>query len=110
MWNRDPGGIHCAPASSLPFWYMGAGGIDGACQDNTTVNHTILENLNSHAAAWLWRITGDDTYRTQGDEVFAHALDGQDDSKGKTWGQLFKNAFNYVGWRQGWLSPEKSVQ
>ncbi len=106
MWNPDPVGIHCTDDNTL--WYVGP--VDEGCQNNTTADFTVLHNLNSHLAAFLFRITGDDTYRTQGDEVFAHALDGQDDSKGKTWGQLYKNAFNYIGWRQGWLSPEKSVQ
>ncbi len=105
MWSPEPNGIHCAATGT---WYTGS--IDDHCRDNTSANLTVLHNLFSPAFAWYWRISGDDTYRTEGDEVFAHAFDGQDDYSGKTFSQLYRYSFNYVGWRQGWLSPERSIE
>lgn len=105
MFNPDPNGIHCAASAT---WFTGP--FDDNCQNNTNRANTVLHNLYDHAFAWYWRVSGNSTYQTEGDEVFSHAFDGQDDSKGKTWSQLYRYSFNYVGWRQGWLSPEKSVQ
>jgi hypothetical protein len=105
MWDPEPNGVRCLNSST---WYRNADN-DG-CQEDTVADTTVLHNLVSHAFAWYWRISGDDTYRTEGDEVFNHALDGQDGIKGKTWSQLYRYSFNYVGWRQGWLSPERSIE
>jgi hypothetical protein len=107
MWNPDANTtIHCADATS---WYIAV--FDDHCQETTHANNNDLINLFIHAFAWYWRISGDDTYRTEGDELFSHAFDNPAwTGLGKTWSQNFDFSFNYVGWRQGWLSPEKSIQ
>jgi len=104
MWNPEPIGPRCLNVAN---WYVSA--VDDHCRDNTISTNTQLHNLFGHAFAWYWRISGDDTYRTEGDEVFSHALDTIAD-KGKVWSQMYRYSFNYVAWRQGWLSPEKSIQ
>jgi len=106
MWDPEFPGIRCLAANT---WYNSS--ADGHCRDNTAANTTDLANLFGHAFAWYWRISGDDTYRTEGDEVFSHEFDNPSFSFfGKTFSQAYRYSFNYVGWRQGWLSPEKSVE
>jgi hypothetical protein len=105
MWDPDTWpGVHCQGVNT---WYNS--NANGHCGDNTNAINA-LHNLFTHAFAWYWRVSGDDTYRTEGDEVFAHAFDAHYNDKGKTFSQLFRYSFNYVGWRQGWLSPEQAIQ
>jgi hypothetical protein len=103
--NADPDpSLHCLTNAN---WYTTS---DDGCLGDPHADQTVLHNLFGFAFAWYWRLSGDDTYRTEGDEVFSHAFDGQDSFKGKTFSQLYRYSFNYVGWRQGWLSPERSIQ
>jgi len=104
MWNPEPVGPRCIPAA---VWYHPD--VDDHCRDNTTPTITQLHNLFVHAFAWYWRISGNDAYKTEGDEIFSHGIDTLAD-KGKSFNQIYRYSFNYVGWRQGWLSPERSIQ
>ena len=103
MWNPDATGTPRCNNSNL-WWDPEP---DGHCQDNTTVYLPQLHHLFDHAFAWYWRVSGDDTYRIEGDEVFGHGLYPAD--KGKSFSQLYRYSFDYVGWRQGWLSVERSI-
>jgi hypothetical protein len=106
MWWPDPNGIHCRDTAN---WYAAA--VTSACHSTASVVNNDLINLLSHAFAWYWRVSGDDTYRIEGDEVFSHQFDNSSFSfLGKSWSQAYRYSFNYVGWRQGWLSPEKSSE
>lgn len=58
----------------------------------------ILHNLVSPAFAWYWQITGNDTYRVQGDELFLHSLDNGPYS-GKQFSQAYRWSFDYVNVR-----------
>ena len=106
MWWPDPNGVRCRDTD---VWYATA--ITSSCRGTGNVAINDLNNLISHAFAWYWRVSGDDTYRTEGDEVFSHQFDNPSFAfLGKTWSQAYRYSFNYVGWRRGWLSPEKSVE
>jgi hypothetical protein len=60
-----------------------------------------LNNLIVPAYAWYWQLTGDDTYRVRGDEIFLHALDDDISFTGKVFSQNYKWSFDYVRWRSG---------
>jgi hypothetical protein len=103
MWDPEPVGPRCTNGA----WFLSS--PDDHCQDSTTIYLTQVQNLIAPAFAWYWRLSGDNTYRDEGDEIFSHALDTAAD-KGKVFGQMYRYSFNYAGWRQGWLSPERSIE
>lgn len=59
----------------------------------------VLNNLISPAFAWYWRLTGDNTYLAEGDDLFAHTLDGGAPATGKQFSQIYRWSFDYVFWR-----------
>ncbi len=63
--------------------------------------HTDLINLNVAAFAWYWSITGDETYRVRGDEIFSHSLDTSINYSGKVFSQNYRWSFDYVLLREG---------
>jgi hypothetical protein len=109
MWTPDPAWPASPRCSSTTTWFNAT--VSGHCQDTTSDNVSDLHNLFVHAFAWYWRVSGDDAYRTEGDEIFSHEFDNPAfNFLGKTFSQAYRYSFNYVGWRQGWLSPEKSIE
>jgi hypothetical protein len=72
---------------------------------------TELNDLVAPAFAWYWSKTGDNTYLTQGDDLFNHVFDSAGHSgaslgSGWTWSvkefnQIYKWSFDYVRWRTG---------
>ncbi len=90
MYNADSDPTKCGEAAS---WFVTATG--GNCGLN---NHTGLNNLVAPAFAWYWRQTGDNTYLTRGDDIFAHSLD-EDYYSGKQFSQNYRWSFDYVKWR-----------
>ena len=60
-----------------------------------------LNNLVSPAFAWYWRLTGDDTYRVRGDDLFSHVYDDGFPYNAKEWSQGFYWSFDFVEWREG---------
>jgi hypothetical protein len=69
------------------------------CTDRCQTYATDLVNLVDPAFAWVWRMTGDEKYRTEGDELFAHALDSDITYSGKIFSQNYRWSFDYVRWR-----------
>lgn len=65
------------------------------------IAHTELINLNVPAFAWYWSITGDETYRERGDEIFSHALDTSINYSGKIFTQNYRWSFDYILLREG---------
>jgi hypothetical protein len=63
--------------------------------------YTLLDNLIAPAYAWYWNLTGDDTYRREGDFLFEHSLDDAKNgfSTGKEFSQNYKWSFDYVHYR-----------
>jgi hypothetical protein len=64
-------------------------------------DYALLNNLIAPAYAWYWNLTGDDTYRQEGDFLFQHGLDDSADglSTGKEFSQNYKGSFDYVHYR-----------
>ncbi len=62
---------------------------------------SILNNLVAPAFAWYWRLTGDDTYRERGDDLFSHEYTDGNPWSGKEWSQSFYWSWDFVAWRQG---------
>jgi hypothetical protein len=107
VYNPDPDGPHC---SDTPIWW-GLGGGDCALH---TIYGRILHNLIAGAFAWYWSISGDDTYRSEGDELFQHTLDILPFS-GKEFSQAYRWSFYYVntrttGNRKGSWSGHQTVE
>ena len=96
MWGPWPTGVLCA----------------SNCLNNTSDNTTDLANFMAPIFAWYWRVSGDNTYQTRGDEVFSHEFDDPAFccSNGKTFAQAYRYSFDFVGLRQGWLSPDKFLE
>jgi hypothetical protein len=82
MYNPEPMGARCS--------------VD--CQKYTS---SALNNLVAPAFAWYWRLTGDDTYRLRGDELFAHVWDDGNPYNAKEWSQGYYWSWDFVEWRQG---------
>lgn len=65
------------------------------------IAHTDLINMTVPAFAWYWSITGDETYRERGDEMFSHSLDTSIADHGKIFTQNYRWGIDYVLWREG---------
>jgi hypothetical protein len=65
------------------------------------IAQTELINLTVPAYAWYWSITGDDTYRERGDEIFANSLNTSINYSGKIFTQNYRWSFDYVLLREG---------
>lgn len=95
MWNPDPEGPHCQAA---PQWFNTAN-VDDHCQDSSG-SVQALGALVVNAFGWYWSVTGDDTYRTRGDEIFQHVFDTYGSVYvGKQFAQSYKTTFDYVAYR-----------
>ena len=83
----------------------------------TLYEATELNDLVATAYAWYWYKTGNNTYLTQGDDLFSwvwHSAGGQTlgGNGGWTWSvkeynQIYKWSFDYVRWRSG-ANPDGS--
>ncbi len=69
-----------------------------------TFTGPILNNLVAPMFAWYWRLTGDDTYRVRGDEMFSHNFYGGTPYWAKEWSQTYYWSWDFVRWRKG-LQP-----
>jgi hypothetical protein len=92
-YNADPVGPKCA---KVCLWFQSF--VSGTCYPEH--NGQVLQNLLAYNYAWYWSITGDDTYRRRGDDLFAHALDHEPLS-GKEWSQNYYSSFQFVELRRG---------
>ncbi len=94
MWDA---GVDGGPAcTTTALWFQGD--PIGACFP--TINGQKLQNLSSHAASWYYALTGNTTYRDQGDDWFEHSMDASLYT-GKEAAQNYYYSFNYVCWRSG---------
>jgi len=59
-----------------------------------------LNLLIAPAFAWLYRLTGDPSYRERGDRVFAGGVKGAWLGGGKQFSQSYRWSFDYVHWRR----------
>lgn len=60
-----------------------------------------LNNLVSPAYAWYWRLTGDETSREHGDDLFSHLYDDGYPYSAKEWSLGFYWGWDFVDWREG---------
>jgi hypothetical protein len=91
VYNPDPVGPHCS--NTLMWW----GEASGDCAyHNPTAK--IDHNLITGAFAWYWSVTGNDTYRSEGDELFQHTLDAAP-YDGKLFSVAYRWSFYYVNTR-----------
>ncbi len=67
----------------------------------TPTTSVDLNLLIAPAFAWLYRMTGDTTYRDNGDTIFAGGVAGAFISGAKQFNQNYKWSFDYVEWRSG---------
>jgi hypothetical protein len=91
VYDPDPNGPHCFDNS---IWWGSAG---GDCALHPTTGK-ILHNLITGAFAWYWSVSGNDTYRSEGDELFQHTLDAVPYT-GKEFSQAYRWSFYYVSTR-----------
>ena len=61
-----------------------------------------FNNLLIPAWAWYWKLTGDDTYRIQGDLLFKNGIDSDRIKYGKWFNQNYDWSFDYVRYREGY--------
>jgi len=92
MANVDPQGPKCA---TLQAWFVPD--VSGHCAGDSTNGYAyqITQGLLPYNYAWLWSVTGNSTYQTEGDDIFAHAMDNAP-STGKEQQQNYMSAFEFV--------------
>jgi len=75
--------------------------------NNLVMWYTGLNNLFCPVWAWLYNLTGNDTYRQRGDLLFEHTLD-EPIYDGKWFSQVYTWGFDYVHYRNS-AGPVKSL-
>jgi hypothetical protein len=92
----------CADDMSAADWFTPGDGGSGCGLH--PLAYQELQAMLVHMAFWYYAMTGDTTYQTQGDEMWAHFIDNTAVT-GKSDSQMYYDSFNSVGWRTGTLSP-----
>ena len=62
---------------------------------------TNLNNLVAPIYAFLWRLSGEETYRLRGDALFGNVFKDGTPYDPKQWSQSYYWAWDFVAWRQG---------
>jgi hypothetical protein len=87
-------------ASNQAFWYELYGPAVGPYQKSSPSGAPDLNLLIAPAFAWLYKQTGDTTYRDRADAIFAGGVTGACVScDGKHFNQQYRWSFDYVKWR-----------
>jgi hypothetical protein len=87
-----------APTQS--FWYELYGPAVGPYQKGSPTGAPDLNLLIAPAFAWLYKQTGDTTYRDRADAIFAGGvLQAWVSGDGKHFNQQYRWSFDYVKWR-----------
>jgi hypothetical protein len=83
------------------FWYDN-------CSAPGTLNWMLprsgspdLNLMIAPAFAWLWKQTGEDKYRVQGDQIWESGVVGAYIEQAKQFNQNYSESFNYLKWREG---------
>src|SRR5207302_11359528 len=84
--------------SNQAFWYQNWVPDPSQPLPATTVAPD-LNLLIAPAYAWLYQMTGDTTYRDEGDQIFAGGVAGAYLAGSKQFNQNYKWSFDYVKWR-----------
>jgi hypothetical protein len=88
MWAND------WDAGAQAFVYLG-----GPCGSDGRRPAPDLNNLLSNAFGWVYRQTGDATYRTRGDAVFIGGVNGAWLHGSKQFNEEYTNSFEYPAYR-----------
>ncbi len=88
-------------------WLAGSPGsfkyLSGTCSDpDTGGDPSPSPDLTMFFPAqwgWIYRQTGDATYRTRGETLFQAGIDGAYPQGTKQFNQMYYNSFNYLGYR-----------
>jgi hypothetical protein len=87
-------------ASTQSFWYELYGPAVGPYQKSSPTGAPDLNLLIAPAFAWLYKQTGDTTYRSRADATFVGGIAGACAScDGKHFNQQYRWSFDYVKWR-----------
>lgn len=97
---------HAWDAPSGTFWYDNWIADPAQIPSGYWTPHTppLAHDLNlliAPAYAWLYRQTGDDAYRDQGDAIFVGGVNGAWLDGVKQFNQSYRWSFDYVKWRSG---------
>lgn len=85
-------------ATSKSFKYYQEGGA--SWEPSLDLNLLIVPMYG-----WLYKQTGDSTYRLMGDQIFEAGVNGAWLAGGKQYNQNYRSSFNYVEWRQSVATP-----
>jgi hypothetical protein len=88
LWEKD------WDEASQSFVYL-----DGACGEDGPTPAPDLNGLIVGAFGFLFRLTGDETYRTRGDAVFAGGVNGAWLAGPKVFNQSYYSAYRYPAYR-----------
>lgn len=92
MWAYASSGYHS-------FYYNGYDLPHSSANDND--GFTLLNNLVCPAYAWYWKVSGDSTYLSHGDDCWQNAMSSTNQIyyTGKDFDQLLKWSADYIGYR-----------
>lgn len=90
-------------ATSKSFKYYQEGGA--SWEPSPDLNLLIVPMYG-----WLYKQTGDSTYRLMGDQIFEAGVNGAWLAGGKQYNQNYRSSFNYVEWRQSVATPTPTPQ
>ncbi len=74
--------------------------LEGPCQDNDTGPAPDLNNLILNGFGWVYRQTGDATYRDRGDAVLTGAVKGAWLAGSKQFNQSYTTSYKYAAFRR----------
>jgi hypothetical protein len=74
--------------------------LEGPCGDNDLAPAPDLNNLILSGFGWVYRETGDTTYRDRGDAVLAGAVKGAWLAGGKQFNQTYTTSYKYAAFRR----------
>ena len=93
-------------ASNQAFWYELYGPALGPYQTSSSSGAPDLNLLIAPAYAWLYKQTGNATYRDRADAIFAGGVTQACAScDGKHFNQQYRQSFDYVKWRNPSSGP-----
>jgi hypothetical protein len=102
---RIPPAVQTAADGLWATWVASGSGFEYDTAGDTSAQPD-LNLLIAPAYAWLWQMTGIQTYLDHGDQVFAGGVLYANFWSGKQFSQSYRSSFNYVKWRS---APPKSI-
>jgi len=82
------------------FWYENCSAPGTFNWIRAKTGSPDLNLMLAPAWAWLWKRTGNDKYRIQGDQIWEGGVQGAYLEQGKQFNQNYSESFNYLKWRE----------